>query len=168
MELDAGPEAEEEAHEEAEPAEQPWRGPQIKLNKFGGFRSEYRRWCDEVQAMLKLHSVLEEKQVLLLYLALEAGKSRPCDFFPAYLVDEVAAHATTDIWKRLNEEYEEEKYIEADEALADYEKCRRNPGQSMRDYLMTLRLARLRMQLEDPGSVSAIRVIPGVFFAVRD
>ena len=88
----------------------------------------------------------------MLYLALEAGNGRPRDSFSAYTVDEVAALNPADIWKRLNKEYEEDKHIEADKALADYEKCRRAPGQSMRDYLMTLRLARVRMQREDPGS----------------
>ena len=49
---------EEEAYEEEQDQEEPespsalpWRGPQIKLNKFGGFRSEYRGWRDEVQAI---------------------------------------------------------------------------------------------------------------------
>ena len=152
MDQDAGPEAEEEVREQTEPAAQPWRGPQIKLKKFGGFSSEYRDWRDEVQAILKLYSVPEDKQGLLLYLALEAGKGCPCDLFSAYTVDEVAALNPADIWKRLNKEYEEDKYIEADDALADYEKCRRAPGRSIRGYLMTLRLARVRMQREDPGS----------------
>ena len=56
------------------------------------------------------------------------------------------------MWKTLNREYLEEKYVEADEALADYEKCRRIPMQSMRDYLMALRASRVRMEKEDPGS----------------
>ena len=89
------------------------RGPQIKLNEFGGFRSEHRGWRDEVQAILKLHLVPEDKQVLLLYFALEAGKGRPRVLFSAYSVDGVAALARTDIWKRPNKEYEQEKYIEA-------------------------------------------------------
>ena len=48
-------------------ASQPWRGPQIKLEKFSGDRALYRAWRDEVQAILLLHSVPPEKQVLLLY-----------------------------------------------------------------------------------------------------
>ena len=38
-----------------------WRGPQVKLNKFGGSRPEYRGWRDEVQALLLLHGVPEDK-----------------------------------------------------------------------------------------------------------
>ena len=130
----------------------PWRGPQIKLNKFSGSRQEYRAWRDEVQVVLKLHSVPADKQVLLLYLALEEGKGRPRDLFSNLSVDEVSELEPEDVWKRLNKEYLEEKYIEADEALADYDRCRRVPGQSMRDYLMHLRLTRVRMEKEDPGS----------------
>ena len=69
-------------------------------------------------------------------------------------VDEISLLPPEDVWKKLNKEYLEETYIEADEALADYEKCRRVPGQSMRDYLMTLRLSRVRMEKEDPGSMA--------------
>ena len=124
MDQDDASEAGEEGHEETEPAAQPCLGLQIKLNKFGGFRSEFRGRRDEVQDVSKLHSVPEDKQVLLLYFAFEAGKGRPRDLFPAYSVDEVAAFDPADIWKRLNKEYEEEKYIEAEEALADYDKYR--------------------------------------------
>ena len=131
---------------------QPWRGPQIKLNKFGGSRQEYRSWRDEVQVILRLHSVPDDKQVLLLYLALEEGKGRPRDLFSNLSVDEVSELELEVVWKRLDKEYLEEKYIEADEALADYDRCRRVPGQSMRDYLMQLRLVRVRMEKEDPGS----------------
>ena len=46
----------------------------------------------------------------------------------------------------------EEKYIEADEAFVDYEKCLRVPGQAMKDQFMSLRLCQVRMQKEDPGS----------------
>ena len=93
----------EELHDEEEPEEpvppgaQPWRGPQKKLNKFGGSRSEYRGWCDEVQAILLLHSVPEDKHVLLLDLALEAGKGRPRDLFSSLTVDEVGALTTFDV-----------------------------------------------------------------------
>ena len=61
----------------------------------------------------------EDKQVLLLYLALKAGKGRPRDFFSACSVDEVSSLQTSDALRRLDREYEEEKYIEADEALED-------------------------------------------------
>ena len=57
--------------------------------------------------------------MLLLYLALEAGKGRPRDLFSAYTVDEVAALVPADIWNCRNKEYEEERYIEAYEAPAD-------------------------------------------------
>ena len=53
----------------------------MKLNKFGGSRPEYRGWRDEVQVLLLLHGVPEDKQDLLLYLALEAGKGKPRDLF---------------------------------------------------------------------------------------
>ena len=61
MNRDAGPEAGEAGHEETELAAQPWRGPQIKMNTLSGFRSEYRGWRDDVQAILKLQSVPEDK-----------------------------------------------------------------------------------------------------------
>ena len=131
---------------------QPWKGPQIKLNKFNGDRSSYRGWRDEVQALLLLHSVPPDKQVLLLYLALESGRGKPRDLFGTYSIPELAAVAPVKIWERLDREYLEQAHIEADEALNDYEKCKRVPGQSMRDYLMTLRLSRVRMEKEDPGS----------------
>ena len=122
------------------------------MNKFSGSRQDYRAWRDEVQVVLKLHSVPADKQVLLLYLALEEGKGRPRYLFSALSVDEVGELEPDAVWKRLNKEYLEEAYIEADEALADYERCKRVPGQSMRDYLMRLRLCRVRMEKEDPGS----------------
>ena len=50
---------------------------------------------------MKLPSVPEGKQVLLLHLALEAGKGRRRDLFPAYTVDEIAALDPADIWKQL-------------------------------------------------------------------
>ena len=84
----------------AEPRD--WRGPQIKLNKFNGSRQEFRSWRNEVQAILKLHSVPADKQVLLLYLALEEGKGRPRDLFSALSVDEVGALEPEEVWKRLN------------------------------------------------------------------
>ena len=56
------------------------------------------------------------------------------------------------MWNKLDTEYQEEVYIEADEALAEFERCRRSPGQSMRDYLLSLRLARVRVERQDPGS----------------
>ena len=43
------------------PAPKPWRGPQLKIEKFGGSRSKYRAWRNEVQALVKLHTVPEEK-----------------------------------------------------------------------------------------------------------
>ena len=131
---------------------QQWRGPQVKLNKFGGERHEYRGWRDEVQALLLLHGVPEDKQVLLLYLALEKGKGKPRDLFSAFSVEELSVLPPADLWKKLNREYLEQKHVEADEALDAYEKCRRVPGQGTRDYLMQLRLARVRMEKEDPGS----------------
>ena len=70
-------------------APQPWRGPQIKLEKFGGSRSEYRNWRDEVQAILKFQSGPQHKQVLLVYMALESGKGRPRDLFSSLDIDEV-------------------------------------------------------------------------------
>ena len=90
---------EEDQEEISPPGPQPWRGPQIKLNKFGGSRSEYRGWRDEVQAILLLHSVPEDKQVFLLDPALEAGKGRPRDLFPSLTVDEVNVLTTFDVWK---------------------------------------------------------------------
>ena len=142
-----------EAHDaSADAPAGPWRGPQVKLNKFSGSRPEYRGWRDEVQALLMLHSVPDDKQVLLLYLALEAGKGKPRDLFASFSVDELAVMPPPDMWKKLNHEYLEESYVEADEALADYEKCKRLPMQSMRDYLMALRSSRVRMEKEDPGS----------------
>ena len=141
-----------EAQASAERPEPPWCGPQVKLNKFGGSRPEYRGWRDEVQALLLLHAVPSDKQVLLLYLALEAGRGKPRDLFASSTVDEISLLPPEDMWKTLNREYLEEKYVEADEALADYEKCRRVPMQSMRDYLMSLRASRVRMEKEDPGS----------------
>ena len=89
---------------------------------------------------------------MALYLALEAGKGKPRDVFSSHSVPEISQLPPGDIWKKFNTEYLEEKYVEADEALADYERCRRVPGQSMRYYLMALRLARVHMQKEDPGS----------------
>ena len=105
-----------------------------------------------MQALLLLHAVPEDKQVLLLYLALEAGKGKPRDLFSSLSVQEVSDLEPDLVWKKLDKEHLEETYVEADEALADYERCRRVPGQSMRDYLMALRLARVRMEIEDPGS----------------
>ena len=90
-----------------------WRGPQVKLNKFGGSRPEYRGWRDEVQALLLLHGVPEDKQVLLLYLALEAGKGKPRDLFSSHSVPEISQIPPQDVWKKLNTEYLEEKYVEA-------------------------------------------------------
>ena len=77
-----------------------------------------------------LHSVPEDKQVLLLDLALEAGKGRPHNLFSSLTVDEVCDLTTFDVWKKLDREYGEEKYIEADEAIAEYEKCRRALGRA--------------------------------------
>ena len=82
MDQNDAPEAGEEGHEETEPAAQPWRGPQIKPNKLGGFGSEYRGWRDAVQAIVKLHWVPEDKLLLLLYLAREAEKSLVICFRP--------------------------------------------------------------------------------------
>ena len=52
--------------------------------------------------VLKLHSVPADKQVLLLYLALEEGKGRPRDLFSNLSVDEVSELVPEDVWKRLN------------------------------------------------------------------
>ena len=95
-----------------------WRGPQIKLQKFSGFRSGYRGWRNEVQAILKPHSVPEDQQVLFVYLALEAGKGKPRDLYGQLSIDEIALLPVEDIWKKLSKEYFEEEYIEADEAFA--------------------------------------------------
>ena len=100
-----------------------------------------------------LHGVPQDKQVLLLYLALEEGKGRPRDLFAAQSIEEIALLPAHDLWKRLDQEYLELDHVEADEALAEYERCRRVPGQSMRDYLMALRNSRIKMEREDPGSM---------------
>ena len=79
-----------EAQASADAPDRPWRGPQVKLNNFSGSRPEYRGWRDEVQALLLLHAVPDDKQVLLLYLALEAGKGKPRDLFASLSVDEIS------------------------------------------------------------------------------
>ena len=125
-----------------------WRGPQIKLNKFGGSRTKYKAWKTEVQVFMRLHAVPEERQVLLLYLALEEGAGKPRDLLSHMGVEDVALSTPEILWKRLDGEYLELSHNEADEALEKYEKCKRTPGQPMRDYLMNLRLARIKMEKE--------------------
>ena len=74
--------------------------PQVKLNKFSGSRTEYRGWSDEVQALLLLHGFPRDKQVLLLYLALEAGKGKPRDLFSSYSVPEISSLDPDEVWTK--------------------------------------------------------------------
>ena len=94
----------------------------------------------------------QDKRVLLVYVALDWGRGRPHDLFSSLDIDEFANTDSAEVWKKLDCEYLEEKYIEADEPLANCERCRRVPGRAMKDYPMSLTLCRVHMQKEHTGS----------------
>ncbi len=76
-------------------------------------------------------------------MALAPGQGKPRDLVSHTDIKDICTDDGLDTMLNiLDKEYVRESYVEADEARARYEKCRRMPGQTMEDYFREAGIAR--------------------------
>jgi hypothetical protein len=125
----------------------------VKIKTSHGDSINYTEWKREVAATQTLYQIRDEQLVGLVYLALAPGEGKPRDLM-AHI--EVADLCTTQGLKGmlqiLDREYKRDPHVQADDAQARYERCRRAPNQTMVEYLRELRLAKRLLEREDPGT----------------
>ena len=89
----------------------------------------------------------------LIYLSLASGVGKPRDLLSHMTIEEIMTEeGLVAIWECLDLEYEKESYVKADDALAAFEKVRRQPNEKMHDFLMQLRKTKRMMEKEDSGT----------------
>ena len=129
------------------------RVPAIRIKTFYGDPKRYIEWKREVAATQTLYQISDDKLAGLVYLALARGEGKPRDLL-SHL--EVSDLCTTSGLKAvlaiLDKEYKRDPHVQADDAQARYEKCRRTPHQTMAEYLRELRLSKRLLEREDPGT----------------
>jgi hypothetical protein len=125
----------------------------VRIKTFHGDPRRYTEWKREVAATQTLYQIKDEQLAGLVYLALAPGEGKPRDLM-AHI--EVADLCTTQGLKGmlqiLDREYKRDPHVQADDAQARYERCRRAPNQTMVEYLRELRLAKRLLEREDPGT----------------
>ena len=105
------------------------RLPSLRLRCFEGERGDYEEWKREVSATHKLYDVGKFQMATLIYLSLASGVGKPRDLLSHMTIEEIMTEeGLVAIWECLDLEYEKESYVKADDALAAFEKVRRQPN----------------------------------------
>ena len=97
--------------------------PNVKIRTFYGNPKKYPEWKREVQATMILYGIQQKQLAGLIYLARGAGEGQPRDLL-AHL--DVATEVCVDdgvdrIFKILDNEFQKEDYVKADDAQAKHE-----------------------------------------------
>ena len=129
--------------------------PSLKLRTFDGSRNPgvYRDWKRESMTTQMNYDLMNEQLAPLVYLALESGEGKPRELLDDIDVADLKSDITLKkIWQRLDAEFEPPLYEQSDEVLKRFERTRRAYGQSMADYLSTLRNNKRAVERLDPGT----------------
>ena len=131
-------------------------GKNIRIRTFNGDRKPgiYESWKDEVRTLMLIYGVEQKAMAPLLYLALEPGVGRPRDLLRHLDIQRDLCNdkGVDTLLTILDEEYLGRAYRRAEEAAARYYKCRREPGQSMSDYVSQLKVAKRVLEIDDAGT----------------
>ena len=129
--------------------------PTVKLRTFAGTRKvgEYREWKREIEMTQALYDLTDEQMSPLVYLALEPGVGNARQLLDDMDVKDLRLPGSLkEIWRRMDQEYDQKDYELTEEVMNNYEKIRRAPGQNMMDYLSEMTHARRQVERLDPGT----------------